>query len=368
METSGETVATGHAIAARTWMEIPRTEARLRWDGRVSGAHPLFAWSGSKLEFRFRGTAAKFRFRSLKDGGMDPAGRNFYNVYVDGKEAGSHQISAGNEAIDVDGLSDSVHLVQLEKATEAQCGRDELVGLSIFGELQMPEEAALKVRRIVFFGNSITAGYGIEDGNPLNSYGAETQNASVTYAAVASRLLKASRSQICISGRGLVRNFDGTKDLLLPEFLEWTAPQDKSAWRESEPADVVVVEIGTNDFGLGDPGELAFVLAYQELVRRLMVRYPQAKIVLVDSPMLTDEWPVDPKTKQPTPSASLLQGYLAQVRGGLASAQRSRLSVFHFMPQGADVFGYGADYHPNRTQAQCNGEELAEHIRKQAGW
>jgi lysophospholipase L1-like esterase len=353
------------ANGVRTWQTIDLANPKLGWSGRVNPARPVLAWTASRLEIRFHGTAFKLAMKPLHNGVMDPSGRNYFNVIVDGKDSGSHPISKHETLIEMAGLSDDQHLVVIEKATEAQCGGVEVVQLQVFGELLSQERPA---RSMLFFGNSITAGYGVEASDPTNSFLAETQNGSVSFAAVAARELGAAREQICISGRGLLRNFDGGKDMLLPEFLEWTSPQDRTPWRGGQVPDVVVVEIGTNDFALGDPGELAFVLAYQALVKRLMERYPSSKIVVVDSPMLTDHWPVDPKTRQAVQSASLLRGYIRQIRGGLSPAQKARFSTFEFAPQGEDVFGYGADYHPNRRQAQCNGEELAEHVRKVMSW
>lgn len=359
-----EPSAPDHVKRAGGWARIELKDSRLEWKGRVDRMRPVLAWSGSGVVFRFRGTALKMGLNSLGGGVMDPSGVNYYNLIVDGKEQRSYPISTTDRELEISGLLDSVHEVRIEKATEALCGRDEVTYLDVLGEL---EACPSRARQLMVFGNSITAGYGIEDNEPTNSFQAQTENASVTYAAVAASLLGADVTRICVSGRGLIRNYDGSKEMLLPDFLEWKAPQERVAWT-AESADIVVVEVGTNDFALGDPGELPFVLAYQELVGRLLVRYPNARIILLDSPMLTDEWPVDPKTRRPVPSASLLQGYLAQVKGGLPSAQRSRVSVLQLAQQGADVFGYGADYHPNRAQARCNGEELAAHIRQVAGW
>lgn len=361
-----EPVAPAAVAGARGWKSVAIEDERILWHGRVDARKPLLAWSGSGMEFRFRGTAFRLGLRSQDDGSMDPSGANFYNIVVDGKDAGCSSISRAEHEILVEKLKDTLHTVRIEKATEALCGRDKVTYFEVFGDLDSRPVA--KRRKIVFFGNSITAGYGIEDSEPTNGFLAQTENASVTYASVAARLLDAEPTRLCISGRGLIRNYDGSKDMLLPDFLEWTSPQDRTPWPVKEEADVVVVEIGTNDFALGDPGEIPFLLAYQGLVNRLLARYPQARIVLLDSPMLTDEWPIDPGTRKPVPSASLLQGYLAQVKGGLAPANRSRVSVLQLAPQGPDVFGYGADYHPNRAQARCNGEELAAHIREVTGW
>lgn len=361
-----EPVSASLPAGVKAWKSIALDDQRIYWHGRVDPRQPFLVWSGSGMEFRFRGSAFRLGLRSQNDGSMDPSGANFYNIIVDGKDAGCSSISRSDHEILVDKLKDTLHTVRIEKATEALCGRDKVTYFDVFGDLE--ERPATKRKQIVFFGNSITAGYGIEDNEPTNSFLAQTENASVTYASVAARLLGAEPTRICISGRGLTRNYDGSKDMLLPEFLDWTSPQERKPWTLKEEADVVVVEIGTNDFALGDPGEIPFILAYQGLVNRLLARYPQAKIVLLDSPMLTDEWPIDPKSRKPVPSASLLQGYLAQVKGGLAPATRSRVSVLQLAPQGPDAFGYGADYHPNRAQARCNGEELAAHIRQVTGW
>jgi lysophospholipase L1-like esterase len=348
------------------WQPVFLTDPRLAWAGRITGTLPMFSWTGTQLRLRFRGRGVRFVLESQGDSHMQEADRNFYELNVDHRDSSSHAISKSEREIEVDSLLTGEHEVVLEKVTEALCGRDRLVRIEILdGELL---QAAPTTRRILFLGNSITAGYGIEDNDPMSHFRPETQNGSVTYAGVAAGLLNASRTQVCISGRGLVRNFDGTKNDILPKFLDWSSPQDPKPWPVEERSDVVVVEIGTNDFSMGDPGELTFVLACQHLVRTLMAKYPNAHLVLIDSPMLTDEYPVNPRTRQPVPSHSLLRAYLAQVRRGLAATERPRLSVCQLTPQGADIYGYGADYHPNREQASLNGKELEEHIRTVMKW
>jgi len=348
------------------WRQVNLTDPRLAWEGRISGTLPMFSWTGTQLRLRFRGHGVRFVLESQGDSRMQEADRNYYELNIDHRDSSSHAVSKTEREIEVDSLPTGEHEVVLEKVTEALCGRDRLVRVELLdGELL---QAAPATKRILFLGNSITAGYGIEDRDPLAHFRPETQNGSVSYAGVAAGLLQAARVQVCISGRGLVRNYDGAKDDILPKFFEWSSPQDPKPWTGEETPDVVVVEIGTNDFYQGDPGELTFVLACQQLVRTLMARYPKAHLVLVDSPMLTDEFPINPRTRKPVPSHSLLRAYLAQVRRGLAASERPRLSVCQLTPQGEDIYGFGADYHPNREQAGLNGKELEEHIRAVMKW
>jgi lysophospholipase L1-like esterase len=347
------------------WSSVDIADPKLLWTGRLDGRHPVFSWTGSQLRLRFLGKGVRFHFAPASGIRMAGVHRNFYNLLIDG-DTSCHPVSGEEREIAVEELPEGEHEVVLDKATEALCGGDRLTDVELLDGQLLPSSRLS--RTLLFLGNSITAGYGVEAEDPKETFSPETQNGMDSYAGVCARLLGAERIQICISGKGLVRNFDGSAELTVPKFRASTAPQDSRPWSGKEDPDAVVVEVGTNDFYLGDPGQLPFVLTYQSLVKDLLVRYPRAKIVLLDSPMLTNDFPIDTATDRPVASFSQLRFYLDQIPMGFSGAQRERISVFQQSQQSEEVLGTGADNHPNRAQAQLNGEELADHLRKILGW
>jgi len=358
-------IGTAPLSAPSGWASVDLSDSKLLWTGRLDSHHPIFSWTGSRLHLHFQGHGVRFHFAPLDDSRMVGVHRNFYNLFIDG-DTSIHPVSKEEREIAAEELPEGEHDVVLEKASEALCGRDRLVDIELLdGRLQPTSRPP---RSILFLGNSITAGYGVEAEDSKESFSPETQNGMDSYAGVCARRLSAERIQICVSGRGLVRNFDSTTELTLPKFYASTAPQDTCPWKGREDPDAVVIEMGTNDFFCGDPGQLPFVLAYQTLVKDLLNRYPKAKIVLLDSPMLTNDFPIDTATDRPIASFSQLRFYLDQVPMGFTESQRRRLSVFQQSQQCQEVLGTGADNHPNRAQAELNGEELAKHLRSVLGW
>jgi hypothetical protein len=123
--------------------------------------------------------------------------------------------------------------------------------------------AASTVRSMLFFGDSITAGYGDLDEDPC-PFSLATESSLVTYAALTATALGAANSfhTIAWSGRGMVRNYADVNTVSakpMPYYYNrtlagsgWDAASDKY-WSASQfPADIFVVALGTNDYSV-DP-------------------------------------------------------------------------------------------------------------------
>src|SRR5687767_14588279 len=68
-------------------------------------------------------------------------------------------------------------------------------------------------------------------------------------------------------------------------FTRVFADDPRSTWGFAYTPDVVVINLGTNDFSVGDPGQ-PFVDAYLGLVADVRARYPEAWILVAESPMI----------------------------------------------------------------------------------
>src|SRR5262249_27434716 len=114
-----------------------------------------------------------------------------------------------------------------------------------------------------------------------------TEDESMAYGARAARLLGAAHSAIAWSGRGLVRNYGGDTKDLMPSLWERTLATDPaSRWSfGAPPPDVVVVNLGSNDFSVGDPGT-PFRDALVAFVGRIRAKYPAALVLCTLGPML----------------------------------------------------------------------------------
>jgi hypothetical protein len=120
-----------------------------------------------------------------------------------------------------------------------------------------------------------------------------------------------------------------------------------------------VIGLGTNDFSDGGgptprpalDGD-AFVRAYVGFVAALRERYPRARLLLVDSPML------DPVRKA-------RQGeYLRRVVSERGAVGDTAISIFSF----AGHYVAGCSAHPSLDEQRRMAEELEPAVRRAMGW
>jgi len=102
---------------------------------------------------------------------------------------------------------------------------------------------------IVAFGDSITAGYGLDGANASCSVSQDNSNHYLTYGAVAARALSAELHAIAWSGIGMYRNTTSTGDKL---YVDWaqlvnSVAAPDPAVMETVPDDQVETTGGTHN-------------------------------------------------------------------------------------------------------------------------
>jgi len=345
----------GSGIAAL--QEIPPPSTALRYLGRTLKTDSTayrWDWSGSGVAMSFQGTACWVHLFS--PGAV-------YRVVVDGVDRGPLDLRSGVDTLHAvaTGLAQGPHEVVLSSRTEPLVSSATFFGFRIDGT---PLAAGSgRTRKLEFYGNSITCGYGILDSIASNPFAAITEDEGKTFAAQAADSLAADRHTVCWSGKGVILN--NGKDTLtptLPKLHDRVLGTDSlHKWNFSSwTPDAVVIDLGTNDYSAVAPDSAWFEAVYAALVDSLHHRYPAARFVLVDGPMLSDGWPTGIKTL--TQVRRHLDNIVARV--ALAGANATHLSLTPSNPSR----GYGADTHPNLAQATLNGQELAAHLRKVLGW
>jgi len=312
-----------------------------------------WAWSGSGARLSFQGTAVSARLQ---------ARGTVYRVLVDGKEAKVLDLSNSSDTVHVlaSGLALDSHEVVLRVRTEMSQGTATFHGFEIDGIALAP--AAAPKRRLEFYGNSITCGYGILDSVNTNSFKVTTQDEGMTYAAHASDSLGAERRTVCWSGRGVYRNINkDTVNPTIPKLFAQILPGDaQHLWDFSKwIPDAVVIDLGTNDYNPDNPDSTRFEKAFSDFVDSLHAKYPAAKVVLLDGPMFSDTYPVG------TNSLSHVRRRLDNV---VAAATARGIAASHLSLSAQGDLGYGADWHPSRAQAKLNGKELTDALRSLMDW
>lgn len=344
--------ATGAAI-------VPATDARIRVMGRhlVDGETVRFAASGVTFFARFRGTEVAARIEMTS---ADTTAHDWFTAVVDGGAPVRFKVERGTARyVLASGLARGIHTLELSKATEGQNGHDRLVSLEA---TEILAANLLPARTIEFIGDSITCGFGA-DPTPV-ACGAGTwydaTHATIAYGPRVARAVSAQWMLSAVSGIGMIRNWN-TDGPTMPDvydgvFMEY---EPSPAW---DPAgyrpDLVVVTLGTNDFSKGESGDrpapdgAAFVSTYTRFAARLRARYPDARLMLANSPMLGAD------------DRAVLGGYLEQVVAARAAAGDAAVSTFSFPTQ----YNAGCGGHPSMAEQAQMAVALEPAIRAAMGW
>jgi lysophospholipase L1-like esterase len=288
-----------------------------------------YQWPGAYFELNFEGSSAYFKLG---------AGAVILRVSVDGQALPLlTKPAAGVYAVSE--LAPGAHALRLEVLTEHQAGPNRFGGFLLPADAKA-QPALERARRIEFIGDSHTVGYG----NTSNSRDctqdqvwATTDNTQA-YGPITARHYNADYRVTAISGRGVVRNYDGFASPKLPEayphtLLDPTSPRDTSDWQPQ----VVAMALGTNDFstplkaGEAWPTREAlqadFRQRYAAFLKQLRARYPQALLVV---------WATDGAAGEIlTQAAAVVQGLQRE------GERRIRLVPMH----GLDMMG--CHWHPS---------------------
>lgn len=199
-------------------------------------------WPGTSITINFVGTGAK---AILKNG---PETTWFYAI-IDGDSEHAKKIKPDTiktSCLLASGLPNEKHSVQLYKLT------DNTTITSFFG-FELNDGATVLdpdspgKKKIEFYGNSITAGHGVEVpvGQP-DSGAPEFFNNYLTYAGRTARHYQAQYSCISRSGIGLMLSWF---PIIMPEMYDRLNPGDpNSKWDFSKfTPDVVVINLFQND-------------------------------------------------------------------------------------------------------------------------
>jgi lysophospholipase L1-like esterase len=207
-------------------------------------------------------------------------------------------------------------------------------------------------------GDSITCGYGIEGPDMNCGFTPQTENHYLTYAALTARALDAEVSTVAWSGKGVVCNYgDDASSCMnpLPSYYERTLPnRADSAWDFSRfQPDAVVVNLGTNDFSTDDdPTQAEFQAAYLALLQTIRGKYPNARIVCTNGPMLSGT------------DLTTVRSYIQSVVETLADPKVQSLEI----PAQDGSDGYGCDWHPSQARHEKMAELLTTALKSALGW
>jgi lysophospholipase L1-like esterase len=218
-----------------------------------------------------------------------------YSVRIDDRPPILVQVSRERERYELaSGLDPAaIHDAVITREVEAFAGAHELLDVEAAKGAQLLPPRARNFR-IEIVGDSISCGYGVLGANERCGFSYETERASSAYGARLGRAFDADVTNLCWSGRGVLRNYDGSTTGTMPDLFELAIPVPPEArWSFSDAPqpDVVITNLGTNDFlgGAGRPLDRnAFEDAYVKFLKRVRDVYPDAWIFVTTSAMMRE--------------------------------------------------------------------------------
>ncbi len=309
---------------------------------------PRFAYPGSAVATSFTGSGLGI---TLAD-----QGENYFSVVVDDGKPTTLHTQGTKSYVLAQGLGSGTHTAVVTKKTESFQGVVQFRGFTPDGGALIPTPFPF-ARNIELIGDSITCGYGDTGAGPSCDFSPETEDETQAWGAVAAASLGAMHTAVAYSGRGMVRNNDGTTAGVMPKLWTRTLADDPSSTWDfgKHTPDVVVVNLATNDFAKGDPGS-AFVTGYGNFLNVLRTTYPNARIVAVIGPMLGE------------PEHTTALGYVKSVVDAANGAGDGKVSSLDLGIQDQAVDGVGCDYHPSVVTQAKMGAKLAAHIKTLTEW
>jgi lysophospholipase L1-like esterase len=352
--------------AADGMVDVPPNDPNIFYMGRVDcrPEGPTFAFPAVSVRLRFRGSALDLR---LIDSGTGTATTtNYYDVSVDGGAPTRLEAAAGDHTYPLArDLGDGEHTAEIVKRVESNgnSGKGQLLGFRVReGTRLLPVRP--RPLRVEFVGDSITCGYGNEASTTTPEglhYTTINANANAAYGAVAARLLDAEYVAVAISGRGVHRNYGDQAGELAAAFYDDTLPDDPAAppWDFTRyRPDVVVVNLGTNDFSPPGPDRDAYKRAYGSFLKQIRRHHPDALLLAVVGPMLSDSYPAGAL------AWTAIQRDVSGVVDELAKQGDTNVHYLALTPQRAP---YGEDYHPTRATHRQMAQAVVTEVNRLLG-
>ncbi|MGQ1785519.1 MULTISPECIES: hypothetical protein [unclassified Saccharicrinis] len=289
-----------------SFIQVKPTNPELDYVGRINFENPdsvEMYWSGSSVSMNFKGTSVSATLH-------DENGLNYFNIVVDGQPEFPLKLDKGEKTyLLADSLAlDTEHSISLIKRNEWHTGSTQFAGYTIVnGEVLKASEK--NGRLIEFFGNSITAGYAIENNTGGDSPDSTFTNNYKSYAAITARHFKADLHCTVRSGIGIQVSWHG---VIMPEIYNRLNPADAtSLWDFTQKVpDIVVINLMQNDswlvnlpdheafkyrFGDQKPSEEKIISSYADFVSKIRTAYPKSYIICalgsMDATRAGSPWP-----------------------------------------------------------------------------
>ncbi|QYR24002.1 GDSL family lipase [Paenibacillus sp. sptzw28] len=244
------------------------------------------ALSGSGAEFRFSGRRAEITLKGDQVA-LRQSNHARIGIYVNGERVVDDLLNEPLKTYTVfENVSEQdvvVRIIKLSEAAMSTAGIHEIRVNAVDG-IQPTQDSA---RKIEFIGDSITAGYGVDDEVKEHGFSTATEDVTKTYAFKTAAALQADYSIVAYSGYGIISGYTGSDEKvdsqLVPDYYDKMGRSDgridgtievmSIPWDfDKFLPDLIVINLGTNDdsYALDDAEKQAqYRDAYVEFLKQV---------------------------------------------------------------------------------------------------
>jgi lysophospholipase L1-like esterase len=241
-------------------------------------------------------------------------------------------------------------------------------------EIRTNEGAVIKptperIRKIEFVGDSITAGYGVDDEDEEHHFSTATEDVTKTYAYKTAQALQAEYSIVAYSGYGIISGYTANDQKvasqLVPTYYDkvgmsygrfgGTLQVESIDWDFSKfVPDLIVINLGTNDdsYALDHADRQAeYAEQYIEFLKKVRSHNANATILCTLGIMGDRLFP-------------MVERAVAEYSKATGD---TNIDTLKFDVQSADD-GYAADWHPTEATQTKAAAKLTDKIRELMRW
>jgi lysophospholipase L1-like esterase len=284
---------------------------------------------------------------------------NYIQYELDGNYQKRFRVNSTTpDIIQITAPSDGSHTLWIYKATEAHTG-PVFIHHVIAKDIKALPVPALPL--IEFIGNSITCGAASDPSEVACGTGAyhDQHNAYMAYGPRVARALNSEFILSSVSGIGIYRTWNNDHPSMPAVYEKADFKEENSRlWDFSAfTPRVVTIALGTNDLSNGDgktsrlPFDSAvFTNAYVKFVNTVKSKYPEAQVVLMNSPMISGN------------NNEVLVDCLRKVKAQVDALYPSGrpVALFFFKP----MQPRGCSYHPNVEDHRILADQLYPFLGK----
>ena len=267
-------------------ISIPANHPHVRIIGRTAEFPPdeiRMGFPGIKIQFAYRGPAP-----TLLLGAYSPD--CYFDLQCDDWEPVTFRLAEGRceLPLPISPVPQTPRRIEIFRRTESWQGMASYHGMKLPEGCELVPLSSPLQRRLLFIGDSVTCGEGIDRLPPNPDTSHRTSNARRSFGMLLGKWLGAEVHLVSYGGRGVMRDWQGLTDVAnAPQFFRLSLPDDPSIlWDHFRyTPDAVIICLGANDFSSGLIDESIYTEAYINFVEMVRKTHPEAHILLAEVPL-----------------------------------------------------------------------------------